>query len=354
MYRHALISSVIVATVTVHAQYTATYLPSNAPAQTEQGQAGTNKCGGGSDQNSMCQNAYINSVDDFCLWAPPSPGPDSTIGETEREEVAWCMKSGYGTRLIPDGTISGAHFVQTPDYVQITGVGDLTKINIAKTSDDGGELDPHGADGNGNPIGGLVFSSAFGQLQQLHEWTNFMGDSQFCFRACKEGGNGPALCNHVYDTLGCDWNMPANYDPNVFENCKGDTGEPMGVYGGSTFSQGFPVTPDAHPAPSSSMCTPTATIGNGAAVAAPSSGSTGTGSTTGSAQTSPATGGTKSGTGTTSKPTTGTSSKTSSSASGSPTKSSGALAMTAPVVWTRSGIAVVFALVGAVFGAALI
>jgi hypothetical protein len=29
--------------------------------------------------------------------------------------------------------------------------------------DDGGELDPHGADGNGNPIGGLVFSDAFGQ-----------------------------------------------------------------------------------------------------------------------------------------------------------------------------------------------
>jgi hypothetical protein len=25
--------------------------------------------------------------------------------------------------------------------------------------------------GLGNPIGGLVFSTAFGQLQQLHEWT---------------------------------------------------------------------------------------------------------------------------------------------------------------------------------------
>ena len=40
------------------------------------------------------------------------------------------------------------HFVQTPDYVQITGVGDLTKLNIP-AGDDGGELDPHGADGNG-------------------------------------------------------------------------------------------------------------------------------------------------------------------------------------------------------------
>src|ERR1700742_1314525 len=70
------------------------------------------------------------------------------------------------------------------------GVGDLTKVNIP-AGDAGGELDPHGADGNGmthyqvcsksrvslirqpgNPIGGLVFSSAFtGQIEQLHEWT---------------------------------------------------------------------------------------------------------------------------------------------------------------------------------------
>ena len=49
---------------------------------------------------------------------------------------------------MPDGTITGAHFVQTPDYVQVTGVGDLTLINIPK-GDAGGELDPHGADGNG-------------------------------------------------------------------------------------------------------------------------------------------------------------------------------------------------------------
>lgn len=37
---------------------------------------------------------------------------------------------------------------------QITGTGDFTKINIA-AGDAGGELDPHGATGNGNPIGEL-------------------------------------------------------------------------------------------------------------------------------------------------------------------------------------------------------
>lgn len=50
----------------------------------------------------------------------------------------------------------------------------------------GGELDPHGADGNGNPIGGLVFGDSFGNGEDLqyHEWTSFISDSEFCFRAC--------------------------------------------------------------------------------------------------------------------------------------------------------------------------
>lgn len=77
----------------------------------------------------------------------------------------------------------------------------------------------------GNPIGGLVFSSAFGQLQQLHEWTNFVSDTEFCIRGCKDGSKAPALCQHIYDTLGCFWNMPGNYNAGVFEKCKGDTGE---------------------------------------------------------------------------------------------------------------------------------
>ena len=85
-------------------------------------------------------------------WAPPSVG---SIGATEREEVAWCTKTGRGTRTIPDGTLTGVHFVKTPDYVQVTGQGDFTKINVPQ-GDAGGELDPHGADGNGNP--GMYYS----------------------------------------------------------------------------------------------------------------------------------------------------------------------------------------------------
>lgn len=63
------------------------------------------------------------------------------------------------------------HFVQTPDFIQLTGIGDFTKMNI-QAGDEGGELDPHGPDGKGNPHGGLVFSDAFGGgTQQIHEWT---------------------------------------------------------------------------------------------------------------------------------------------------------------------------------------
>ncbi|EIM89089.1 uncharacterized protein STEHIDRAFT_52679 [Stereum hirsutum FP-91666 SS1] len=253
--------------------YSATYLPGNAPKTTEEGQSGTNQCGGGSSQTSNCQNVYVNSIDDFCLFAPPETG---TIGETERIEVAWCIKSGYGTRLIPEGAITGAHFVQTPDYVQITGVGDLTKLNIA-AGDEGGELDPHGADGNGNPIGGLIFSSAFGQLQQIHEWTNFMAADEFCLRACKDGPNAPALCEHIYDVMGCAWNMPGDYSNDSFDSCEGDTGEPMGVYGHSTFHQGDPSTPAAHPAPSSSNCATLTALGNGATASGVTAASTSSG-----------------------------------------------------------------------------
>lgn len=156
------------------------YSANALPDKSENGQTGTNDCGSGSSQDSMCQTAWINDADDFCLWAPPSEG---TIGDTEQEEVAWCTRSGRGTRTIPDGTLKGVHFVKTPDYVQVTGVGDFTSMNIPR-GDEGGELDPHGADGNGNPVGGLVFGNSFGNALQYHEWTSFMSDSEFCFRAC--------------------------------------------------------------------------------------------------------------------------------------------------------------------------
>jgi hypothetical protein len=74
----------------------------------------------------------------------------------ERETIAFCTKSGRGARVIPDGALSGVHFVRTPDYVQVTGVGDFTKINILK-GDAGGELDNRGADGMKSPVLSLSY-----------------------------------------------------------------------------------------------------------------------------------------------------------------------------------------------------
>ncbi|KAG8909268.1 hypothetical protein FRC01_007035 [Tulasnella sp. 417] len=247
-------------------KYSATYTydpvnPTSLPKTSEKGQLGTNRCGSGSSPSSLCQNLFVNSITDFCLYGPPySNGKNATIGETERYEVAYCLKSGYGTRLIPDGTIKGAHWIQTPDYVQITGWGDFTTIGVPK-GDEGGELDPHGADGNGNPIGGLVFGNSFnGKYIQYHEWTNYMSATEFCIRACKPGKNAKKLCEHIYDVMGCQWVMPGNYDLGYFDSCLGDTGLPMGIYGTSTFHQGDGRTPSAHPAPKSSSCTRVASL----------------------------------------------------------------------------------------------
>lgn len=223
------------------------YSADKLPEKSQEGQSGINNCGNGSSQDSQCQTAWINSAEDFCVWAPPSV---DTIGNSERVEVAYCTKSGRGTRVIPDGSLKGVHFVKTSDYVQVTGVGDFTSMNIP-SGDEGGELDPHGADGNGNPVGGLVYGNSFGQSLQYHEWTNFMSAKEFCFRACV-GPHADRNCQHIYDVMGCYWNMPANYDAGVFENCDGDNDEPMGVYGTSTWFQGQEPTPAAHnPAPSS-------------------------------------------------------------------------------------------------------
>ncbi|KAJ7692163.1 carbohydrate-binding module family 13 protein [Mycena rosella] len=234
------------------------YFANALPTTSENGQTGTNACGTGSSQTSNCQTAWLNSADDFCLWAPPSLG---SIGNTEREEVAWCTKAGRGTRTIPNGALKGVHFVKTPDYVQVTGSGDFTKINIPR-GDSGGELDPHGADGNGNPIGGLVFGNTFGTGIQYHEWTSFISDTEFCFRACV-GPNAARNCQHIYDVMGCYWNMPANYGAGTFENCDADDDLPMGVYGTSTWHQGTSPTPTAHPVAKSSNCVaiPSVTVG---------------------------------------------------------------------------------------------
>ncbi|KAK4704909.1 hypothetical protein P7C70_g1294, partial [Phenoliferia sp. Uapishka_3] len=206
----------------------------------------TNDCGTKDSASSKCQTLIVNNAEDFCLWAPPSKG---TVGDNEGVVVSWCTATGHGSRLMPkardsvspkaqqrahmlflleQGALTGVHFVQTPHYLQITGTGDFTKMDISK-GDEGGELDPHGADGKGNPVGGTVIAKINGKATTITEWTEFISG-----------------------------NLPGNYQKGKYSNCKGaDVAMPNKLKNGgtSTFHQGQKVTPAGQPAPSSSKCT---------------------------------------------------------------------------------------------------
>ncbi|GAA98545.1 hypothetical protein E5Q_05232 [Mixia osmundae IAM 14324] len=198
-------------------------------------QTGYNLCNSTTEgPSSMCQTAFMTSVDDFCLWGPPTP--NSLVADDEGEMVAWCTKPGRGTRIIPDGAIKGIQFLTAPDYIQITGTFDQTLIDMA-ANDTGGELDPHGADQRGNPLGGLVFSQAFSNTSnnnafiQVIEYHNFVGSNSFCFKACNPASsNDASLCNHIYDRIGAAYNCIAQYPQNEFLSCESDNQLPPGVY----------------------------------------------------------------------------------------------------------------------------
>ncbi|KAG5642762.1 hypothetical protein DXG03_002141 [Asterophora parasitica] len=196
-------------------------------------QHGYNICNSTTEnQHSLCQTSFLNAIDDFCLWAPDLP--ESVVADTEGEMVAWCTKPGKGTRLIPANALKGVQFMRTPDYVQVVGFIDQSKINI-KGDDYGGEMDPHGADLRGNPMGGLIFSNAFSgggdNYQQVIEWHNFMGGNAFCLKVCDPAGpNAAHFCEHRLDRIGCAYNAPNNAQNGTFESCLGDNQDYPGVY----------------------------------------------------------------------------------------------------------------------------
>lgn len=193
-------------------------------------QHGYNICNATTEnQESLCQTSIVNSLDDFCLWAPSEP--NSEVANTEGEMVAWCTKPGRGTRLIPAGALTGVQFIRTPDYISLVGFIDQELININK-EDYGGEMDPHGADLRGNPMGGIMFSNAFGgQYQQIVEWHNFMGGNAFCLKACSpQSPLAARYCEHIFDRIGCAYNVPSNAQPGTFESCLGDNQDFPGIY----------------------------------------------------------------------------------------------------------------------------
>ncbi|CCF48733.1 hypothetical protein NDA11_000530 [Ustilago hordei] len=240
------------------------------------------------NQTSLSRLATLNSVDDWCTYGPMEPG--TIIGNVEGEVVAYCTKPRNNARVIPDGTVTGAHFVKTPLYVQLMALGDFTKIGITP-GDEGGELDPHGATNMGNPVGGNVTSNVSGEDVFYEEWMNYVSYNQVCFRICIAGSEqAPTAleCEHELDVMGCQFVMPGNYADNVFETCDGDSAYPPGLYPQpdgqtSTFKQFFTgqyvaggithaytngaadqvTPPGAYSTPSTSNCRTTQSISNG-------------------------------------------------------------------------------------------
>ncbi|KZT00922.1 uncharacterized protein LAESUDRAFT_664884 [Laetiporus sulphureus 93-53] len=232
----------------VHAQTTAlvdhTYAYSDVPYKVEPtgdvrgSQVGYNICNSTTqNQDSYCQTLIVNGIEDFCIWS--SPKEDDTIGTSEAYEVAWCTQNDHGTRLIPQGSLTGVQYLYTANYIQIVGFIDQSNINL-QANDSGGELDPHGSDLLGNPMGGLVYSNQYPtgntdntSYTQIIEWTQFIGNGQFCLKICNPSNTSAdnvGWCNNVYDEVGINYNCPNAAQNGTFEVCDGDSMEKIGEY----------------------------------------------------------------------------------------------------------------------------
>ncbi|KDN50864.1 hypothetical protein K437DRAFT_255037 [Tilletiaria anomala UBC 951] len=204
----------------------------------------------------MGRQAYINSATDFCLFLPPNPVQDDLV-QAEADAVAYCINAFNGTRPMPDGFITSAHFRKTDHYVQVVGTFNPAVMNL-DVQDCGGEYDNHGAQGVGNPVGAAI--SGANNFFQFIGSCDIPGQSTFGIRACSgDAGTSYSYCNNRYDLMGLLFVMPDNDIANAgFTNCDATDPLPVGHYpGGSTFQQGDSSTPDAShypPAPSSSNC----------------------------------------------------------------------------------------------------
>jgi hypothetical protein len=184
--------------------------------------------------------------------------------------------------LIPPNTFTGVQLLYAKNYIQIVAYLNQANVNLDPT-DPGGELDPHGADEQGNPLGGIIFTNGFkdnaaqfasrvkghqnntAPYQQVVEWVQFIGNNLMCMKLCNPAGpNAAELCNHIYDEIGCTYNAVADYSKinGTYEVCDSDDMTPPGVFTTApgqttTWTQGFtpnPVPPYTPNPISSSNC----------------------------------------------------------------------------------------------------
>jgi hypothetical protein len=227
-------------------------------------QTGTNLCNSTTqNQESECQTLVVNNIFDFAFYGPPQP--NSTISDTEGIEVVFSTNNTHGTRMIPNGTIIGLQWLNTPDYQQVVALINQDYLNI-NAQDYGGELDGGGQDENGNPMGALVYSNAFtGSMVQVHNWVQFIGSNVSAVKICNPDGSNPAgFCQHTLDRIGIPYNVPNNAQLGVFEMCDSDPMTIPGEYvvNGQTSSYAQPpeslgaitTVPYSPEVPSSSNC----------------------------------------------------------------------------------------------------
>ncbi|OWZ76482.1 hypothetical protein C365_04630 [Cryptococcus neoformans Bt85] len=188
----------------------------------------------GDGEGDTPRSVYLISHTDFCLFGPPSPLPSNTssISQINKDVVSWCTDRRHGNRVVPEGTLNGVTYVKTNSWVQVSGTGDFTKINIP-AGDQGAQFDSV----ENTPDGAVLYTT---DGDQAASWVTMISSTIYCVRACSDA----QYCPTVYDEMGCYFftSNGIGWD-GVYQDCVGDEGDPPGVYvdeGGQTvtYTQG--------------------------------------------------------------------------------------------------------------------
>lgn len=59
---------------------------------------------------------------------------------------------------------------------------------------------------------------------------SFVGNGQFCFKACFNSVTKPDYCENRYDLVGCQYNMPSAAKDGEFTECDSDLQDVVGTY----------------------------------------------------------------------------------------------------------------------------
>ncbi|ORZ07127.1 hypothetical protein BCR42DRAFT_463132 [Absidia repens] len=136
----------------------------------------------------------LKSKSDFCSFLPPNPGDN--VAATETRGKPFCTKVNLSNegRVFPAGFIRSAHYVETSNYVQVTGRMDRSKYKL-KSSDGGGQYDHRDVDN--------VTCNGY------KYWVNMLEPdvNQYCIRCCRNQKD----CNLGISTYGCKRVVPGDY-----------------------------------------------------------------------------------------------------------------------------------------------